>query len=392
LPLTVEHIFNTLVEWPHRGAGSEEEMMAREALVTELLGEPDVDVTEEAVAVPRTYLPFFWMLGLGQAFMVLISAWAPVIAFLGGLLLLASYILFFDWRVSPLTWLVPKEVSANTVAKKGDGERLVILMAHLDSAPASYAYRPDQVKHFGVSVYIGTLVMAFGVIVPWIEASGMVLPVWVRGTVMAILVAQPVIASMDYWKFGYTPGANDNLSGVAAATAAATNLWRHMPENTEVWLVITTAEEAGMLGAQHYWRAHEDELSRRDAHVLNFDTVGNAHLKYVVKSGGFTPVYYPGHLLDAAKALAQGNSNFAEVGAGVHKVGDFDSVWFQRAGISALTIASYDEEGMMPAIHTPEDTAAGVDLDQVALAARFGEGIIRTLPPVVIKRDNENAR
>jgi hypothetical protein len=365
-------------------------MMAREALMTELLGEPGVEVAEEGVMVPKSYLPFFWLLALGQAFVVFVSIWIPLVAFVGGLIFFASHFLFFDWRLSPLTWMVPRTMSANTVAKKGEGNRLFILMAHLDSAPASYAYRADQVKHFATSVHVGTFVMALGVIIPWFDASGYILPVWGRVFIAMLFVGQALVTSVDYWRFGYTPGANDNLSGVSAAVAAASNLWRHMPSDAEVRLVVTTAEEAGMLGAQHYLRVHEDELAVRDTFVLNFDTVGNANVQFVTKSGGFTPVTYDGPLVDAAEALARDNANFSEVRAGEHHVGDFDSIWFQRAGIQSLTIASYDDEGMMPAIHTAQDTAALVSMEKTALAAKFGEGVIRMLPPA--RKGNDNAR
>jgi len=381
MPLQAANIFNKLSEWPHRGAGSEDEMMAREMLTTQLVGEPGVSVAEEGLMAPSTYLPFFWLIALGQAAAIILAMWLPLVAILAGAVFFISHILFFDWRVSPLIWWMPKRLTANLVAKKGEGRRLIILMAHLDSAPASYAYRADQVKHFATSVYVGTGIVGLGVLVPLFDAAGMSAPIWLRALFALLVLAQPAIAGVDYWQHGYTPGANDNLSGVAAATAAASQLWRRMPADAEVRLVITTAEEAGMLGAQHYARVHEDELRARATHVVNFDTVGNKNLKYIHKSGGFTPVYYEGPLLKTAESLCNQDKKFSVVKPGVHHVGDFDSVWFTRAGVSTLTIASYDDEGLMPHIHTPEDTKAHVDLDQVALSAVFGEALVRLLPP-----------
>jgi len=382
MPLSAAHIFNKLSEWPHRGTGSEDEMMAREMLTTELSGEPEVELVEEGFMAPATYLPFFWLVAVGQATTVWISMWMPYMAILAGTVFLASHLLFFDWRISPLVWLCPKRLTANLVAKKGAGQRLIILMAHLDSAPASYAYRPDQVRHFTLSVYLGTAVVALGLLVPILDISGLVLPLWARTLMIVLLLVQPVFASIDYWRFGYTPGANDNLSGVAAATAAASNLWRHMPEDCEVRLLITSAEEAGMLGAQHYWRTHRDELKARDCYVINFDTVGNQDLRYVVSSGGFTPVSYDGVLLQTAEELSCQNEQFKNFLPTVHSVGDFDSVWFVRDKIPSITIASYDHEGFMPFIHTPEDKAARVDMRKVELAAQFGEAVARRIPRV----------
>ncbi|TNE62059.1 MAG: M28 family peptidase [Alphaproteobacteria bacterium] len=380
MALAARDIFNLLREWPHRGAGTEEEMEAREALVAELTGIPDLDITEEGFTTPRSYLPFFWTIALCQAVFVMVAPLAPM-AFAGAaFLLFASHVLYFDWRVSPLIWLGGNTVSANLVARKGAGRRLLILMAHLDSAPASFAYRADQVRHFGLSVWLSTGIVAFGVLVPLAVAAGLDLPLWLRGIFALVLVGQVVLASVDFWRHGFTPGANDNLTGVACATEVATRMWDQLPADTEVRLVITSAEEAGMLGAQHYWRQHQDELKARDTHVLNIDTVGAGKLAIVGESGGFTRVYYDTALMRAAAALSQLNPRYAGVRPVVHKVGDFDSVWFVRDGISALTLAAYDKDGLMPHIHTQDDRAVHVDLGLVEDAVEYAEALLRLLP------------
>lgn len=378
--LKARDIFETLKEWPHRGACSPEEEEAREALMAALAGEYGVHTTDEGFFCPPSYLRFFWILAVGQAAVVSFSAMMPAIMLAAGLLLFLSHLLYFDWRVSPLIWWGARTLTANVAATKGQGRRLVILMAHLDSAPASFAYRPTQVRQFRYAVYAGTAVMGLGVLVPALGTQDIVMPGWLTGVFTVLLLLQAVMASIDFWRFGYTPGANDNLTGVAAATEVASRLWKSMPESTEVRLVITSGEEAGMLGAQHYWRQHREELKERETHVLNFDTVGFGALKYVTESGGFTPIYYDGPLTDTARALTRMDKRYSHIGPARHHVGDFDSVWFVRDDISALTLAAYDAEGLMPHIHTPDDTEDHIDMKLVEEAAAFGEAIIRTLP------------
>ena len=378
--LKAREIFEKLSEWPHRGCGSEDEMEAREALIAELTGEYGVDITDEGFKCPRSYLPFFWMIAIGQAVVVLLSPWAPAFMLAAGILFFLSHLLYFDWRVSPLIWWGARTVTANVSASRGAGNRLVILMAHLDSAPSSYAYRPEQVRHFKLSVYMGTFIVGLGALIPAMGTQDVTLPNWAGWIVALLLLGQAVVASIDFWRFGYTPGANDNLTGVAAATEVASRLWKTMPPDTEVRLVVTSGEEAGMLGAQHYWRQHRDELKQRETHVLNFDTVGYGNLSYVTQSGGFTPVYYDGPLARAAAAVTKIDKRYGHVRAAKHHVGDFDSVWFARDGISSLTVAAYDDEGLMPHIHTQEDKADHVDMAIVEDAVRFGEAVIRTLP------------
>lgn len=380
MPLQAKDIFEQLSEWPHRGAGSEEEMEAREKLITILTGEFEVDITEEGFDTPPTYIRFFWLTALICAVAVLGANMMPAVMVLLGVLGFGSYFLFMDWRVSPLIWWGAQTPTANLVASKGKGKCLYILMAHMDSAPASFAYRPGQVQNFRFSVYVSLGIMSLGVLVPLVIGMGASIDFQSRVAIAALLLAQAALASADFWRFGYTPGSNDNLSGVAAATSAASHLWRHMPSDAEVRLVITSAEEAGMLGAQHYWQVHRDDLRARDTYLVNIDTVGCDQLKYVTRSGGVTDVRYDNALTGAAALLARSNDSFGDIEAAHHQVGDFDSVWFNRDGITSVTLASYDHSGLMPSIHTMDDTREKVDMGTVAKAAKFAEALVRLTP------------
>lgn len=355
-------------------------MEARETLITLLTGEYEVDITEEGFDAPPSYLRFFWLTALIASAAVMGANLMPAIMMLLGSLGFISFFLFMDWRVSPLIWWGAQRATANLVARKGQGKRLFILMAHLDSAPASFAYRPNQVRNFKTSVYLSTGLISLGVVVPMI--SGLVgdIDVVTRLVIVGLIIGAQVLASIDFWRLGYVPGANDNLSGVSAAVSAASHLWRHMPEDAEVRLVITSAEEAGMLGAQHYWQTHRAELKARETYVINMDTVGCENLKYIEKSGGFTAVNYSNVLTETATIACQSNENFGRVGAGTHHVGDFDSIWFVRDGIPTVTLASYDHLGQMTAIHTPEDTVEKINYATVEMAAKFAEAIVRMTP------------
>ena len=389
MPLQAKAVFDRLCQWPHRGVGSEEEMEARETLITILTGEFDVDITEEGFDAPPSYLRFFWLTAFIVSAAVMGANLMPAIMMLLGSLGFISFFLFMDWRVSPLIWWGAQKTTANLVASKGQGTRLFILMAHLDSAPASFAYRPGQVRNFKTSVYITTGLMSLGIIVPVIVGLGGNVDVVTRLVIVGLIMSAQLAASVDFWRLGYVPGANDNLTGVSAAVSAASHLWRHMPDNAEVRLVITSAEEAGMLGAQHYWQTHRDELKGRDTYVINLDTVGCQNLKYIEKSGGFTRVEYNNILTNTADGIKAGNENFAAVEPGVHHVGDFDSVWFVRDGIKAVTLASYDQFGHMTAIHTAEDTAEKINHGTVALAAKFAEIIVRMIPQNIRAKNPE---
>ncbi len=375
--LRVREVFTMLAEIPHRGTGTHHEYEAREQLRRHLETHGPAHVSTELFFAPATYLPFFALIAAGAVAAHWLAPQQAVAGLVLGATAFLSHVLFFDWRLSPLIWLGPRRTTANLVARGGSGPRLLIVMAHLDSAPASFAYRPDQVKNFAAAIYLGTAIIGTGVVLPALALAGITLPTWVLAAASTAVLVQYVIACIDYLRFGFTPGANDNLSGVAAAVQTAARLWNDPPANTEVRLVITSAEEAGMLGARHYYRKHRRELHERETGVLNYDTLGTKNVRFIVQSGGFTAVRYENVLTAAAQKLSEEDPAFTDISSGRHHVGDFDSVWFHRGGLPALTIASYDDEGLMPWIHTPQDTADAVDLERVERAAAFGEAVAR---------------
>ena len=375
--LKAQDIFNRLSEWPHRQTGSEQEFEAREALMAQLAGEVGVFTTEEGYYTPASYIPFLWTVTVTQLISLLAVNFVPLLSLVLSLLAAGSLYLFLDWRKSPAIWWWASKATANLVASKGTGQSLVIVMAHLDSAPASYAYRPNQVKKFTVTLYFTIILHALPLVYALFAASGINVSVGLLLPIQLMMFVSVIIASIDYWRFGATAGANDNLTGVAAASELASRLWADMPENTEIRLVITSSEETGMLGAQHYFTVHKEEILTRDTVVLNLDTVGSQNLRYVTQSGSFSKITYKGILQQTAGLLA-GTKSFPDIHPIQHRVGDFDTVWFARAGVPCLTLASYNMDEVMPYIHTPQDVAKHVHMDTVALSVDFGEMVIRS--------------
>ena len=134
-----------------------------------------------------------------------------------------------------------------------------------------------------------------------------------------------------------------------------------------------------MIGAQRWLDDHKDMINKDDFYVLNIDTVGAGTLHYVEKTGTFTTLDYDNKLVDIARDLSRCDARFNAVKSKAHRVADFDSVWFARAGISALTLGSYDENGLMPHLHRPEDTIEHVDPDCVNEAVKFSIAVAKKL-------------
>ena len=82
----------------------------------------------------------------------------------------------------------------------------------------------------------------------------------------------------DVWRSPTVPGANDNLSGVAALVALAELLRERPLPGLRVLLVSCGAEETLQDGVRAFLARHRHELEPGRTWFANLDTVGSPHL------------------------------------------------------------------------------------------------------------------
>jgi Iap family predicted aminopeptidase len=160
-------------------------------------------------------------------------------------------------------------------------------------------------------------------------------------------------------------GAIDNASGVVAVLAAARQLhrrgtsWRH-----GIRVCFFGAEEAGLLGSEHYLAALAPDEQATLIADLNVDSVGSAASMTAMTSGFSTLQDFVLGSADAA-------------GLAVHTFLPFrrnsDHANFAQRGIPALRlVAGFDEPGSRARfVLTSHDTRDKVDLQGVADAAQL---------------------
>ncbi|HWQ42724.1 MAG TPA: M20/M25/M40 family metallo-hydrolase [Desulfosporosinus sp.] len=157
------------------------------------------------------------------------------------------------------------------------------------------------------------------------------------------------------------PGANDNASGIGCILDVMRRILRegHVPKRT-IALAFWSAEEMGFVGSEAFVRASPFPLQQIKA-VLNADTVGNGTL------GNFA-LWGDGENT-AVKAISQAA---AECGASAPLIPttghNSDSISFASAGIPAVTLMTYD---WLNKNHTPEDTTALLNPEQIRLASEI---------------------
>lgn len=168
-----------------------------------------------------------------------------------------------------------------------------------------------------------------------------------------------------------SPGAIDNASGVGtvlhlAECLAARSDWR---ERWRVIVLLTSAEEVGLMGTTAYVKEHAAQLRRDKALVLNFDGVGiDGELQWV----GASSSKLARMIREAAREEAISIERFRFIGA------LFDHMPFARLELDAISLISVGRASR--SIHTRHDT---IDRLQVRDFDRAGRVAMRVIGRLV---------
>lgn len=381
--MTAKQIVEKLASFPNRGVATPNEILVLEYL-TSLFSEHEV--IRESFKTPKTYISIVWWLIGGLVMGLLALNFSPIAGLSLTLIFVTMAMLYFNWYTSPVINFPPLVTSHNLIVKPKEREttkpKKLILMAHWDTAPISILYRPEMVGNFRQSLKISLVLM---IIAQFVAISTFLVPnafILLIGNILAFyFLLQGVVGTIDYFRLGYSNGASDNATGVAAAITTAQQLWTKNLANLEVELVLTGAEEVGMIGARAYMKKHYQEFSK-ETYLVNFDTLGSGNLKIITQTGSWSNIVYDNHLIQIAKQSVTELPTLQGVTTGAWHTADFDSVWFQRAGIPAVTLAALDGNGRMPNIHRPTDILLNVDFvpmgKAIILAEKIGEHLNNT--------------
>ena len=218
----VEHLSETIGPRP---ATTDAEQRAA-AYVRDVFEARGLDVETQEFDSPRTYAWAYVIYHVVTIAAAVGSGWLKWPALAVSLVVAIVFWLDLDTRRG-LTSLMPKGPSQNVVARHeprvGRGERVtqVVVVAHYDSARASLAFSPGMAKNFAATF---GLMKACTFAVPVLVAARL-LPyasrlepwAWYVTLVPAAYLLIPALINIHRELFmKFTPGANDNASGVAA--------------------------------------------------------------------------------------------------------------------------------------------------------------------------------
>lgn len=358
-----------------RPAGSEQEHEAQKLMAAELDGACDKVEIEPFDVHPGAFLG--WILTDGimmiAAIVLFFFGMSAIALALCALSLIFAIVEFLLYK-KLLDPFFPKKTSHNVVAvrkPKGEVRRRIIFSGHADSANewrfTYYGVSKLLVPIIGLS-FVGILLgLVLGI---WAVAAGHAFSAADSGALNVMryvfLAWIPILFTALFFENKKRPvmGANDDLTGCFISMAVVKYMQQHdiRFENTEVWVVLTGSEEAGLRGAKAFCKAHKNELSDVETVFVGLDTI---------RDYDFAAVYsrdLTGTVKNDAGACALVKEAAKQTGLDLPYKSVFfgatDAAAVTQAGMKAVSVAAMDPA---PAkyYHTRLDTADNLDIKTV---------------------------
>lgn len=204
-----------------------------------------------------------------------LSPWLSML--FGGLALLLFLFQFVLYKqiIDPL---FPEKESVNVTAIRpcsADVKQRVFLNGHIDAAwefPLNYHFGgvvfeiPGVLALIGVLFYIGISCCTICGAGEWVHRAGL----YGLGFVPFF-----VLVAFTYNPTRVVDGANDNLSGCFMGIVLLREMERLgiTLEHTEVGVILTGSEEAGLRGAKAWCKAHRDDYRDVPTFIISYDTI-----------------------------------------------------------------------------------------------------------------------
>ena len=301
------------------------------------------------------FIPFTVACGIASVFVNWFAS--PIAAFI--LCVLAFIPLVFEFLMYKQfdDFLFPKQTSHNMVAiRKPSGEvkRRFVMVGHSDSQfewTLNYLIGGLQAKLFvEIPAVVGLVVDTIFALVCIIAGKGSAAMSIesARWFFITFFVISCVFIPFEFaflffqsWTKS-VPGASDNLSGcyVGMATIKALAEAGVRFENTEVMLVCSGSEEAGLRGAKAFAKAHEKELKEIPTCVVAIDTFRDLESMAVYhKDLSGTLQHHEGSkvLIHDASATCGFDVKYESI-----YIGGSDAAAFTQRGIPATGFAAMD--------------------------------------------------
>lgn len=195
-----------------------------------------------------------------------------------GCLALVIFLFHFVLYRKPIDPFFPEKESVNvTAARRCSGEvrQRVFLNGHIDAAwefPLNFRFGGVVFEIPGVAALVGVLFYIALSICVFCGAGK-----WIKIAALCGLIFIPffLLVAFTYDPRRIVDGANDDLSGCYIGMAILHEMEERgiTLEHTEVGVILTGSEEAGLRGAKAWAKAHKDDYKDVPTYIISYDTI-----------------------------------------------------------------------------------------------------------------------
>ena len=272
----ITHICRDMKQREPGSAGEREAAEYMAQVLRSECGCEDVRV-ERFTEHPSAFYGYFWFSALFDTLAAVGFFIHPLVSFISGCVGLLLFILQFGLYRQVIDPLFPRRESANVTAVRpcvGELRQRVFLNGHTDAAwefPLNYRFGGIVFEIPGIMSVLGVL---YCIVISLFALCG---AGWASRAAIWGLAFVPFFIAVG---FTYNPrrvvdGANDNLTGCYMGISILRELERQGIdlEHTEVGVILTGSEEAGLRGAKAWCAAHAQDYRDVPTWIVSFDTI-----------------------------------------------------------------------------------------------------------------------
>ncbi len=328
---------------------------------------------------------YWWPLGLCSAVGALAGlSGSRALGVLGGIAAAAGVV--DDVSAGPhlVRRLLPRSTTYNVVAEAGaapeTAERTLVFIAHHDAAHGGFIFW-DKLATVPMDTFPKLLgasetsppIMQLVAAGPALVALGSLLGSRRLRALGTIIAAGSVAALTDIAVRRVVPGANDNVTAVAAELTLAADA--EIPDGLRVIFLSTGSEESFMEGMRGFGKRHFASLDPTTTRFVCLESIGSPQLLVIEGEGMIKMADYDtadrDFLADCADRAGHPVRRGLRLGLAT------DGLIPMRAGFRTSVLASCTKYKFPANYHSMKDTAENVDYGTVAAAVEVCREVIR---------------
>ncbi len=301
--------------------------------------------------------------------------------------LVAEVLLYREY----VDFVFPRKQGQNIVGivrPRGEARQRVIVSGHMDSAYEFNFFL--YLKGASVAVMmmaVAANLVALGACVARTMAyygvfSAAAALNWAGVAMIALAPIAGLFMLFTSWK--PVPGAFDNMSAVSVVAGLSKYLaearqeegW--WPQSTEIVLLATSSEEAGLRGAKRYVRKHLKQMRGLATYCLVMEMIKDERFLTVSRSEVFPGARYDPGLVRIAREAAESRS-WPIAALRMPPGWATDGAVFSQAGIPATCLSGCDPSRIDPAYHTRYDTPDHIRPQSLSVMLQLVIDVIRRI-------------